>query len=125
MPKINFKNSFTRKIQVEQSLLYLTLTGNASAIDMLNTYFEAIDFAKHEGANKILIDMRDLYMDYESFDMLNVMNILEKRLTPFKVARLINKQFHKNMVLEEIALNKNLLLKNFESENEANMWLAA
>lgn len=116
--------NFTRKIQMNKPLLSVTLTGHASAIDMLNSYYEAIDLAKSEGAIKILIDMRNLYMGYESFEMLNVMTILEKKLTPFKVARLVNRQYQKNLVLQQIALNKKMLLRNFECENEANAWLA-
>ena len=116
--------SFACDIEVNCSLLSVKVTGHASAIDMLNSYFEAIDTAKNEQVKKILIDMRDLYMGYESFDMLNVMHILEKRLTPFKVARLVNNQFRKNTFLQEIASNKNMLLRNFRCENEANQWLS-
>ena len=123
MPKINLGASFTREIKIEKTLLSVKLTGHASAIDMLNSYYEAIDLAKSEGAQRILIDMRELYMGYESFEMLNVMNILEKKLTPFKVARLVNNQFRKNAFLQELASNKNILLRNFRNEDEANLWL--
>ena len=51
------------------------------------------------------------------------MNILEKKLTTFKVGRLVNNQYQKNLVIQEIAFNKNMLLRNFESEIEATHWL--
>lgn len=124
MRKVNIGKGFSCHIQVNPSLLSVKVKGHASAIDMLNSYFEAIDTAKTERVEKILIDMRDLHMAYESFDMLNVMHILEKRLTSFKVARLVNNQFGKNAFLQEIASNKKLLLRNFRCENEANTWLS-
>ena len=123
MSKIHMGASFSCHISFEQPLLSVKVKGHALAIDMLNSYYEAIQAAKMEGAEKILIDMRGLYMGYESFDMLNVMNILEKKLTPFKVARLVNNQFRKNAFLQEIASNKKMLLRNFRCENEANNWL--
>lgn len=123
MSKVHEAASFTCHIKVKQPLLSVKVSGHALAIDMLNSYYEAIEIAKMEGAEKILIDMRELYMGYESFDMLNVMTILEKKLTPFKVARLVNNQFRKNAFLQELASNKNILLRNFRNEDEANLWL--
>jgi hypothetical protein len=123
MSKVHEAASFTCHITVKQPLLSVKVSGHALAVDMLNSYYEAIEIAKMEGAEKILIDMRELYMGYESFDMLNVMTILEKKLTPFKVARLVNNQFRKNAFLQEIASNKNILLRNFRNEDEANLWL--
>lgn len=123
MPEINLRANFTCHFNIKKPLLSVKVKGHATAIDMLNSYYEAISIAKSEGAEKILLDMRDLYMAYESFDMLNIMNILEKKLTTFKVARLVNKQYQKNLVIQEIAFNKNMLLRNFESEIEATHWL--
>ena len=123
MPEINLGANFTCHFNIEKPLLSVKVKGHATAIDMLNSYYEAISLAKSEGAEKILLDMRDLYMAYESFDMLNIMNILEKKLTTFKVPRLVNKQYQKNLVIQEIAFNKNMLLRNFESEIEATHWL--
>ena len=123
MTLIHTSSGFSCTIEEHGTTIIVTLQGRAQAIDMLNIYYEAIDVANINNSKKLLLDMHQLHMCYESFEMINLLRMLAPKLAQFKVARVVNNQHHKNYFLAEMVAKSPLSLCNFDNEASAKTWL--
>ncbi|NMP33278.1 hypothetical protein HII17_17125 [Thalassotalea sp. M1531] len=101
----------------------IKLTGTASARQIKAFYQDTFNVADEKQVNKLLVDTSRLILDYDSLEILQVMKSLKENLSRFKVARVVPSIGHKQLLIQQIAENKQLDVRNFADKQTATNWL--
>lgn len=117
----NFSTCIT--YDVATSLIILTFKGTASAQDVINFYDVARLYANTYGSKKLLIDVRGLTHDFPATDLLTIMPILSRWLSPFYIARVVGFNGFMHDLFLQKAQRCKIRAENFETQYSAKRWL--
>ena len=114
------------QFHVEQQFeqyLKLSAHGSAGKSEILTMYQEACSAALNNSCFKLVVDVKNLTLDFPMTEFVPIMNQLTGMLANFKVARLCNVFEFRQDLIENVSGKSNLNLKNFSEHEEALAWL--
>lgn len=103
--------------------LKVNVTGIAQTNDIKNLYREIFNIVENNGINKVLLDCVQLELDYDSSEVLRIMKAVQQQLSRLKLARIVSNRSHKQMLIQQIADDRELTMKNFNCFGTALSWL--
>ena len=101
----------------------MTSSGPATPDLVKQMYQQAAQLAKIHGVQKILVNVRHIHLTYDVDALYAVVDYLANIMGDFKIARLINLDEFKQDLIEDLAKEKRLHLRNFEHRDDAVNWL--
>lgn len=109
----------------QQAEQYLTLSaqGSAGKKEILSMYQEACELGLKQNCFNLMVDVKQVTLDFPMTDFVPIMNELTDMLATFKIARLCNTFEFRQDLIENVSGKANLNLKNFSEDEEALAWL--
>ncbi|MBT1062359.1 hypothetical protein KJY73_02185 [Bowmanella sp. Y26] len=105
------------------SVIWVIAEGSAQADNVQHVYDQATAAAEKHQCHKLLIDVTNLYLNYDSSTVMQVFQHIDPLLRKMRVARLVTLSEFKHDLIEEFAEEQGYVLKNFEDKEEALAWL--
>ncbi|GAA0362403.1 hypothetical protein GCM10009092_28460 [Bowmanella denitrificans] len=99
--------------------------GLAEPQDIHTLYQQALDAGREANCYKLLLDVRELALDYDSGKVFQVLRDISPILQQLQVARLVTLSEFKHDLIEEYAKEQGFNLKNFTEQHQALEWLNA
>lgn len=103
--------------------VYLCASGSATPDDIKKMYSQAARLAEQHDIQSLLLDARKLKLPYDTEQIYEVVEHLAHLFASYKIARLIALDEFKQDLIEDMAEQKSLNLRNFESKTTAIDWL--
>lgn len=106
-----------------QGLVQAVFRGKALPEDVVAAYQSIEEVANRHQCDKLLVDVRQLDLDYDGAAIMAIMHSLKRMLSQFRIARVVNMAQYKQDLIEGIAASAGYRLKNFSDEQDARTWL--
>lgn len=118
------QSTFTYDVAPKAEYIRLTMSGLASAYDIKAAYGEVFSLALENDQKCLLVDLRQLTLDYQASEIVHVMKAICEQLKHYRVARVVDHNNHKQLLIKQIADNHQLTMENFVDLQQAEIWLS-
>ncbi|GGO64323.1 hypothetical protein [Bowmanella pacifica] len=116
---------FTCHYDPAVSVIRLMAKGAALPDDIHQIYQQALVTAEQNHCNKVLLDVTNLHLNYDSSQVMQVFESLDPIIRQMQIARLVPLSEFKHDLIEEFAEKRGYALKNFSNLEQALAWLNA
>ncbi|MDN4501201.1 hypothetical protein QX776_02225 [Alteromonadaceae bacterium BrNp21-10] len=98
--------------------------GSASPEKIKQVYQQAAKLASEHNVTNVLFDARNISLPYDVEKLYKVVEFIAQHVGHLRIARIASLNDFKQDLIEDIAIEKNLALRNFESKTLALKWLS-
>ena len=113
----------TYEIPSDRGYGHFCVTGTIDRDHVIPMFEEIVTQCKASNINKILLNVKELELNFQGLALVENLHRLEPILSGFKMARLVKHIDVNSGLIDSYSEQNKVDIRNFENEKEATQWL--